>query len=78
MQDIIIEKIETVQPVMNTQEAYLIKHTKEVETVSGEKATIVDENRTEQVTVEGLEAQKASLQAQIKEIDVKLAEISKL
>jgi len=39
---------------------------------------VVDENRRERLTIAQLEAQKASLQAQIKEIDAKLTEIAKL
>lgn len=74
----IIEKAQEERPQMTQPAVYEIKYTKEVETVEGEKVTVIDENRVERVTKEQLEAQKASLQAQIKEVDAKLAEISKL
>lgn len=67
------EAVEQVQPAV-----FQIKYTKEVETVDGEKVVIVDENRTERVTVEQLQAQKTSYLNAIKEIDAKLAGIVKL
>jgi len=78
MPDYMIEQVsqEFAQPVEPA--IYLIKYTKEVETVDGQKVVVVDENRTEQITIDQLEAQKASLQTQIKAIDLKLAEIAKL
>jgi len=39
---------------------------------------VVDEQRTETVTKEGLESQKVGYQKMITEIDAKLAEIAKL
>jgi hypothetical protein len=74
----IIEKAQEAVPQMTEPAVYTIKYTKEVETVDGEKAIVIDENRIERVTKEQLEAQKVSLQAAIKDIDAKLLEISKL
>lgn len=73
----IIEKIQGVAPRQEL-DVYEIKYTKEVETVDGKKALVIDADRIERVTVEQLEAQKASLQARIKEIDDKLLEIAEL
>lgn len=77
MSEFFIEK-NTNQPMPEQPAYYTIKHIKEVETVDGKKVTVIDEQRTEQVTVEQLENQKKSYQNAITEIDRKLAEIAKL
>jgi len=79
MSDYIIKQ-STNQPVPMPEQPiyYTIKYTKEVETVDGAKVTVVDESRTEQVTIVDLENQKSSYLNAIKEIDAKLAEIGKL
>jgi bacterioferritin (cytochrome b1) len=79
MTDFIIEKTEQVeveaQPVQKT---YCIQYLKEVEDVKGNKVTIIDEGRTEIVTMEILEAQKARHEEFIKELDQKLAKIKEI
>lgn len=65
-----------IQP--NRQEGYTIKYLRKAIDKDGNEVEVVDENRREHLTVTQLNAQKASLQAQIKEIDTKLAEIAKL
>lgn len=65
-----------VQP--EQEQVYEIQYFKTAIDVDGKEVEVVDENRREHLTVTQLNAQKASLQAQIKEIDAKLAEIAKL
>jgi len=79
MSDYIIKQ-STNQPVPMPEQPiyYTIKYTKEVETLDGKKVVVVDEQRTETVTKEGLESQKVGYQKMITEIDAKLAEIAKL
>jgi len=65
-----------VQP--EQEQVYEIQYFKTAVDVEGNEVEVVDENRREHLTVTQLESQKASLQAQIKEVDLKLAEIAKL
>lgn len=65
-----------VQP--EQEQVYEIQYFKTAKDVDGNEVEVVDENRRERATVAQLEAQKTTLQAQIKEIDAKLAEIAKL
>ena len=76
----IIEKTTPQLEPMRTAEVdtYLIKYTKTAIQEDGKEVTVIDENRTEQVTVEQLEAQKLSYQNAIKQIDEKLSTRSKL
>lgn len=67
---------EYAQPVQ--EQVYVIKHFKTAIDVEGNEVEVVDENRLERVTVAQLEAQKASYQKMIDEIDAKLAQIAKL
>lgn len=75
----IIEKAEDQYPLPEKQPTvYNIKYTKEVTTLEGKKVEVIDDQRTEQVTVAQLEAQKVNYQNAIKTIDEKLDTISKL
>lgn len=65
-----------VQP--EQEQVYEIQYFKTAIDAEGKEVEVVDENRREHLTVTQLNAQKASLQAQIKEVDAKLAEIAKL
>ena len=67
----IIEKTTPQLEPMRTAEVdtYLIKYTKVAKEVDGKEVTVIDENRTEQVTVAQLESQKVSYQNAIKIID---------
>lgn len=76
--DYIIEKsgIEPQYVEAQPEQVFQIKYVKTALDVEGNEVEVIDENRVERVTVAQLESQKASLQAQIKEIDSKLAQIS--
>jgi len=65
-----------VQP--KQEKVYEIQYFKTAVDVNGKEVEVIDENRREHLTVTQLNAQKASLQAQIKEIELKLTEIAKL
>jgi hypothetical protein len=52
--------------------------TREATTVDGKKVQVIDENRTEEVTVAQLEAQILAYENAIVELRAKLAEIAKL
>lgn len=67
---------EYVQP--EQEQVYVVKYFKTAIDAEGNEVEVVDENRVERVTLKQLEAQKVSYQNQIKEIDVKIAEIAKL
>jgi len=67
-------KFEAVEP----EQIYEVQYFKTATLEDGSEVEVVDENRGEHLTVTQLNAQKASLQAQIKEVDLKLAEIAKL
>lgn len=83
MSDFVIDKSTVIEPQMMEMQpverkVFTIKYFKTAIDVDGNEVQVVDDYRTEQVTVEQLESQKISLQNAIKEIDAKLAEISKL
>ncbi len=65
-----------VQP--EQEQVFEIQYFKTATLENGSEVEVVDDNRREHLTVSQLNAQKASLQAQIKEVDLKLAEIAKL
>jgi len=65
-----------VQP--EQEQVYEIQYFKTAIDADGKEVEVVDEFRREQKTISQLEADKTALQAQIKEIDLKLAEIAKL
>lgn len=67
-------KFEAVEP----EQVYEVQYFKTAIGVDGQEVEVIDDQRREHLTVTQLNAQKASLQAQIKEIDLKLAEIAKL
>jgi len=67
-------KFEAVEP----EQVYEVQYFKTATLEDGSEIEVVDENRREHLTITQLNAQKASLQAQIKEIDAKLTEIAKL
>jgi len=67
-------KFEAVQP----EQIYEVQYFKTATLEDGSEVEIVDDQRREHLTVTQLNAQKASLQAQIKEIDAKLTEIAEL
>lgn len=67
-------KFEAVEP----EQVYEVQYFKKAIDKEGVEVEVVDDQRREHLTATQLEAQKVSLQAQIKEIDSKLAEIAKL
>lgn len=71
MSDFIIEKIVSEQEVVSNPTRYQVKYIRELEKVDGTKVVVVDEDRTQQVTVEQLDEQIASYQAQIDELSAK-------
>jgi GH35 family endo-1,4-beta-xylanase len=78
MEYIIERTINEVQPEPEAKDYFTIKYLKEAVNVDGVKVEVIDDQRTDQITVAQLEAQKVSLQNQITEIDVKLGIIGKL
>ena len=76
----IVEKTTSQLEAMKPAEVdtYLIKYTKVAKEVDGTEVTVIDEERTEQVTVEQLESQKVSHQEAIKQIEEKLSIIKAL
>lgn len=65
-----------VQP--EQEQVYEIQYFKTAIDADGKEVEVVDEFRRERKTVAQLEADKTALQAQIKEVDAKLADIAKL
>lgn len=60
------------------EQVYEVQYFKTATDVEGKEVEVVDDQRIQRITVSQLEAQKVSLQNQIKEIDTKLLEIAKL
>ena len=77
MSDYVIEAGQPIEvmPQPEMEQVYTIKYTKVVKDLEGNDVTVIDDQRTEQVTVSQLESQKLSYQNAIKAIDEKLAKI---
>ena len=68
--------VEKAQPVPTDPQQYIFTYTKTVKDVNGKDVIIPD--RTENVTLEQLESQIASYQAQIDEIRAKIDAMTKI
>lgn len=60
------------------EQVYEVQYFKLEEDADGHQVEVIDQDRKEGLAVGQLKEQKAYFQAQIKEIDLKLAEIAKL
>lgn len=60
------------------EQVYEVQYFKLEEDADGHQVEVIDQDRKEGITVKQLKEQKAYFQAQIKEIELKLAEIAKL
>jgi len=75
MTDYIVEALPT---LANTPTEFKVQYTKVVRDIKGNDVVVIDEENTEQVTIEQLQAQKLNLQESIKRIDAKIEAITKL
>ncbi len=80
MSDYIIEAGQPVEvmPQPQQEQVYTIKYTKVVKDLEGNDVEIIDDQRTERVTISQLESQKQGYQNAIKQVDEKLAKIKEM
>lgn len=80
MSDYIIEAGQPIEvmPQPQQEQVYTIKYTKVVKDLEGNDVTVIDEQRTEQTTVDQLKSQIVSYQNAIKVCEGKLEVIAKL
>lgn len=80
MSDYVIEAGQPIEvmPEPQQEQVYTIKYTKVVKDLEGNDVTVIDDQRTERVTVAQLESQKLSYQNAIKAVEAKLEAIAKL
>jgi hypothetical protein len=79
MSNFIIEAGQPIpEPMPEQQQVFTIKYTKVVKDLKGNDVTVIDEQRTETVTKEQLEAQKLQHQKMISELEEKLARIEEM
>ena len=80
MSDYIVEAVQPVEvmPEPQQEQVYTIKYTKVVKDLEGNDVTVIDDQRTEQITITQIKSQIASYQNAIKECEAKLEAIAKL
>lgn len=80
MSDYIVEAGQPVEvmPEPQQEQVYTIKYTKVVKDLEGNDVTVIDDQRTEQITITQIKSQIASYQNAIKVCEGKLEAIAKL
>lgn len=78
MSNYIVEVGQPIVAIPQQEQVYTIKYTKVVKDLEGNDVTVIDDQRTERVTVDQIKSQIASYQNAIKVCEGKLEAIAKL